>query len=220
MSNLSITGFSPQISWPWRGATATLRYEYSAPFVDSDGQVVLRGLHKDVACTVAGGVLSVPTHSIITTTDALVNPLVTLSARFRDASGASRDWLFQQFSIPEALTLPTAPTVIGALEIYNQGSELILPPDAYLTRDEVVALFNLLIAAFGALLGSGTVSLVNGAATVVLASVAANSKFHLTAQSPAIGSISVDTVTAGVGFTIRSTDPGDNVSVLWTRYIA
>lgn len=216
MSNLSITGFSPQINWPWRGATATLRYQYSDDFVDSAGQVVLRGLFKDVPCTVAAGVLSVPTHSIITTNDALVNPLVTCSARFYDAN-TKRAWLFEQFSIPQVLT-PS--TTIGALEVYNQGNELVLPPDAYLTRDQVVALFNLLIAAFGVLLGAGTVSLVNGVATVVLASVTANSKFHLTPQSPISGSVDVNTVTPGVGFTIRSTDAGDNASILWTRYIA
>jgi len=137
MSELTISSFNPQISWPYPGATATLRYQYSADFVDSDGQPVLRSLPKDVPCTVADGVLSVPSHTLITTNDAVVNPLVTLSARFLDARNTPRTWLFQNFSIPESLT-PT--TTIGDLEIYNQGSSLVLPPDAYLNRDEVIAL--------------------------------------------------------------------------------
>lgn len=136
MSELTISSFNPQISWPFPGATATLRYQYSADFVDSDNQPVLRGLYKDVACTVAAGVLSVPSHTVITTNDAVVNPLATLSAQLISARG-NKVWLFQQFSIPESLA-PT--TTIGDLEIYNQGSSLVLPPDAYLTRDEVIAL--------------------------------------------------------------------------------
>lgn len=136
MSELTISSFNPQISWPFPGATATLRYQYSADFVDSDGQPVLRNLPKDVPCTVAGEVLSVPSHTLITTNDARVNPLATVSAQLISARG-NKVSLFQQFSIPESLT-PT--TTIGDLEIYNQGSSLVLPPDAYLNRDEVIAL--------------------------------------------------------------------------------
>lgn len=138
MSTVQITGFQPQVTWPYLGSTATLRYQYSADFIDSAGQAVLRTLTQDVTCTVAGGVLSVPTHNIISTLDALVNPLVTLSAQFLDQSGARRTWLFTQFSIPT-----TTPTTIGALTIFNQGSSLVLPPDSYLNAQEVQNLISI-----------------------------------------------------------------------------
>lgn len=141
MSVLTLSAFQPGINWPYPGTTATLRYTYSADFVDSLGVPILRGLYKDVPCTVAGGVLSVAQHTLITTNDAMVNPLVTLSAQFLDERGAKRAWLFQQYQIPESLT-PT--TSIGALEVYNQGSSLVLPPDSYLNREQVIDLINLM----------------------------------------------------------------------------
>lgn len=143
MSVLTISSFIPQVSWPHGGSTATLRIKYSGDFVDSAGQQVLRGLHKDVACTIAAGVLTVPQFTLITTNDAQVNPLVTCSAQFFDSNASARDWLFQQFSIPESLT-PT--TNIGALAVYNLGISLVLPPDFYLNRDEVTSLALNLIA--------------------------------------------------------------------------
>lgn len=140
MSTVTISAFSPSINYPWPGTTATLRYTYSSDFVDSTGTPVMRGLYKDVACTVAGGVLTVPQHTIISTLDAMVNPLVTLSAQFLDEREAKRpnSWLFQQFQVPT-----TTPTTIGALIIFNQGSSLVLPPDSYLNAQEVQNLINL-----------------------------------------------------------------------------
>jgi len=146
MSVLTITTFQPQINWPYGGSTATLRIKYSANFTSSTGQPVLRGLFKDVPCTIAGGVLTVPDLTLITTNDALVNPLVTCSAQFFDSTGAGRDWLFQNFSIPQSLT-PSAS--IGSLFTYNQGAALVLPPSFYLNREQVVALVTTMLSALG-----------------------------------------------------------------------
>lgn len=142
MSVLTISSFQPQITWHHRGDTATLRYQYSSDFVDSLGQVVLRGLYKDIPCTIAGGVISVPSHTIITTNDALRNRLATLSARFYDERMAPRDWLFQQFQIPEMLT-PTC--TMGDLFIYNLIQDLVNPPDWYLSAIDVQNLINIAI---------------------------------------------------------------------------
>lgn len=146
MSSLIITTFQPQISWPYGGSTATLRIKYSANFTSSTGQAVLRGLFQNVPCTIAGGVLTVPEFSLITTNDAQINPLVTCSAQFIDSNQTPRDWLFQQFSIPQSLTPSCA---IAALFDYNQGAALVLPPDFYLDRDETVALITAMISAVG-----------------------------------------------------------------------
>lgn len=148
MSILTISTFQPQISWPFGGSTATLRIKYSANFTDSTGQQVLRGLYQDVPCTVAAGVLTVPPFTLITTNDAQVNPLVTCSAQFIDSNQTPRDWLFQGFSIPQSLT-PTA--TIAALQVYNQGKGLVLPPDFYLSRDETTQLVLALLASVGVL---------------------------------------------------------------------
>lgn len=169
MSTLIISSFSPQISWPYGGSTATLRIEYSADFVDSDGQLVLAGLYKDVPCTILDGVLTVPQFTVITTNDARVNPLVTCSARLYDHTGAKRDFVFNalgntQFVIPQSLTPSTN---ISALTVYNLGASLVLPPDAYLTLPETISLINSIFAGFG--LGPAT-DLVNG---IVRLSIAA-----------------------------------------------
>lgn len=148
MSTLTISTFQPQISWSYGGSTATLRIKYSANFTDSTGQQVLRGLYRDVPCTVAAGVLTVPAFPLITTNDAQVNPLVTCSAQFIDSNQSPRDWLFQQFSIPQSLT-PTS--TIAALAIYNLGKSLVLPPDFYLNRDETTQLVLALLASIGVL---------------------------------------------------------------------
>lgn len=142
MTTLQISAFQPQIHWPFPGSTATLRYTYSADFVDSLGQVVLRGLYKDIPCTVAGGVLNVPSHTIIVTNNALRNRLVTLSAQFLDARRAKQSWLFQGFQIPEMLA-PT--TTMGDLFIYNLIQDLVNPPDWYLNAVEVQNLINIAI---------------------------------------------------------------------------
>lgn len=138
MSVVTISAFSPGINWHWGGSTATLRYTYTSDFVDSTGTPILHGLYKDVPCTIAGGVISVPSHTVISTLDALVNPLVTLNAQYIDERGAKRAWQFQNFQVPT-----TTPTTMGALTIFNQGSSLVLPPDWYLNAIQVQNLINI-----------------------------------------------------------------------------
>lgn len=164
MSTLTILQFSPQVRWHFQGNTATLRIKYSDNFTDSDGQVVLHGLYQEVPCTVADGVLTVPTFSLITTNDARVNRLVTCSAQFFDANGSGRDWLFHDFSIPQSLT-PSCE--IAALITYNRGNTLISPPNFYLNRDQTAALIASMIAGVG--LGPAT----NIALGIVKLSIAA-----------------------------------------------
>lgn len=141
MATIQISGGQPQINWSWPGSTATLRYQYTTDFVNSANESVLRTLYKDVPCTVAGGVLTYPSHAIFSTLDALVNPLVTLNAQFLDARGTRRAWLFQNFQIPASPT----PTTIGALKIYNQGSSLVLPPTWYLSAVGVQSLIDIAV---------------------------------------------------------------------------
>lgn len=166
MSILTVQTFSPQVSWPYGGSTATLRIQYSADFTDSSGQQVLRGFVQNVSCTISGGVLTVPEFTLITTNDAQVNPLVTCSAKFVDSNNTNRDWLFQQFVIPQLLTPSCA---IAALFDYNQGKGLVLPPDFYLDRDETLALINAKLAELG--LGPATIL---DLGTVKLSAVAAD----------------------------------------------
>lgn len=149
MSSITIQSFSPPITWPYGGSTATLRITYSANFLDSTSQAVIRGLYRTVDCTISAGVLLVPVVPLITTNDALVNPLVTCSAQFFDSRGAARDWLFQGFQLPQLL----APSCsIGALFTYNQGSALPgSNTEFFLDRDETVALITAMLDAAGIL---------------------------------------------------------------------
>lgn len=146
MSSLTIATFSPQIKWRHGGSTATLRFKYSADFTSSDGQPVLRGLYDEVACTITNGVVTVPEFPLITTNDAQVNRLATCTAQFIDSNSTPRDWLFQNFVIPQSLTPACA---IATLFDYNQGSALVRPPTFYLSRDETTALVTSMLASLG-----------------------------------------------------------------------
>jgi hypothetical protein len=146
MSTLTILSFSPQINWHYGGSTATLRLKYSENFTDSSGQPVLRGLYQDVPCMVAGDVLTVPQFTLLTTNDALIGPNTKCSAQFFDSGGSGKDWLFQDFSIPQSLTPSCA---IGTLFTYNRGSTLQNPPNFYLNREQVVALVTTMLASLG-----------------------------------------------------------------------
>lgn len=205
MSSLEISAFQPQIHWPYPGSTATLRYQYSADFVDSQNQVVLRSLYKDVLCTVAGGVISVPTHSITTTNDALVNILTTLSARLYDARMSPRTWLFQQFQIPQMLA-PT--TTMGELFIYNLVKDLVNPPDWYLNAIDVQNLINIAVGtlnfASDVIYGRTRLSV---APVSAIDPVALGENDPRVANLPDFGGSDVDTLVASAVTTVTPSTP-------------
>lgn len=66
-------------------------------------------------------------------------------------------------------------------------------------------------------LPAGTVTLTGGTATVALSSITTGSLVYLTVQNPAgtVGSLYLNTLTAGTGFTIKSTSSSDTSTVAY-----
>lgn len=141
MSQIQISSFQPAPTFQYPGTTATLRLWYSRTFLDSQNNEVLggdglTGFYYEILCTVAGGVLTVPTFTITSTLDAN-DPTVTISAQVFDENSTPREFLFSGWAIPS-----TTPTTFGALWLLNKAKTLAFAPDAYLTRTDVIALVN------------------------------------------------------------------------------
>ena len=129
-----------------RGSTATLRINYARTFFDDDGIEIPGGtqnFYLSIPCTIntLTHVLSIPAFSLPVTTNSL-DVTNTANGRLYDARNTPRDWLFQQWSIPDSLA-PTA--TWDALDAYNAGNALLNPPDIYLTADETTRLFNAIV---------------------------------------------------------------------------
>ncbi|MFN2532118.1 MAG: hypothetical protein ABR555_12560 [Pyrinomonadaceae bacterium] len=154
MSTFTCAPFHPAVTWPFPGTTATLRLQYSAEFVDSANNVIVREFYKSVTCSISGGVITVPQFTLVTTNDALVNTLATCSARFYDQSGAPRAWLFQNFVIPQSLAVDgngdPVTSSMGALMAYNaRGAIISLARDTTLTRSEITSLIAAMLTSLG-----------------------------------------------------------------------
>lgn len=144
MANVTVNSFVLP-GYHYGGATATIRLYASLMWTDSAGTPHVGGSHEkwyqDIACTVAGTVVTVPQFVTQSTLDALDYPTVTITAVLFDHLGARRQVLFSGWSIPT-----TTPTTWAALKIFNMAQSLVLPPDFYLNRQQVIDLISSLLA--------------------------------------------------------------------------
>lgn len=201
----------------------TLEIYADETFDTSDGQTVLAGsVHngdfcKRVVCSVASNVLSIPAiEDIDTTEDALTNQQATYSAYIR---AAGRE------PIPWQLQFPLAPiTVQGALSVSWATIRIhaIGVIGRRLDADWQQHVSDLIAAAIagigeGVVVAKGTAVMAAGEATVTDFHVLSNSIIQLTGQDAGVrGSLFVLSRTPGVGFTINSSDGGDQGDVGWT----
>ncbi|MGA9771690.1 MAG: hypothetical protein WBV94_21850 [Blastocatellia bacterium] len=119
----SITVSSDTIAgWGHPDSAPRLRIFLNKPVVTSDSHVLQSGspqsnvFYKSVTCSVAGGVLSIPSFAIDSLTDALVGSDAKYSAWFYTASGQQIQSYrgFEAFSVP-----PVTPTTHAALLQFN-----------------------------------------------------------------------------------------------------
>lgn len=143
MSTLTLSSFTPP-NCQLTGSTATLRIYYQQDFVASDGTLVIGGavgsqnFYDEVACTIAGDVLTVPQFDLITTDD-IQSPLnldVPVTAVLYQGTTQIAT-IFSNYIIPVSL----APSCnIAALAIFNAALVITYPPSYFLTREQIVDL--------------------------------------------------------------------------------
>lgn len=132
------------------GSTATLRIYADKSFLTSDGDRINKSKvggavwYKDVACTVGGRVLTIPTFTIDSTTDSNV-PTAKYSAAILDANGAISDPdFFKHFYVPHDLG---SPLTFAMLFSVNQETVAHRPGQTY-TQEQINTIVANAIAGF------------------------------------------------------------------------
>jgi hypothetical protein len=127
--------------WDIGGTAATLYIYAHDDFVSSDGNPVVSGKfpyqnwrHK-IDCTIADGVLTVPSIEIESTTNA-DDPSVRFVAVLIDQTGVRRNFIVKRFRVPHTLG---ATITWSQIKIYNNAQQEDLPP-TYYTAEQVNAL--------------------------------------------------------------------------------
>jgi hypothetical protein len=105
------------------GNTAKIRLYSSGAWTDSDGvphvagnPASATGFYQEITCTVSGTNLVVPQFTTPSTTNAVQNNSVRITAVLWDHRGVRRDTLFANWAIPH-----TTPTTWTALAVYNSA---------------------------------------------------------------------------------------------------
>lgn len=134
------------------GETAQVWWWYSKFYVDSDGMPVLWDVANPTSwyhitdCTILNNVLTVPATTLTTTTDGTPNTSL-LTARVIDENGTPREYLFQNWQIPDALT-PAC--TFATLQQHNLAVSPVNAISAYLTRQQVEIMIQDAITGSGA----------------------------------------------------------------------
>jgi hypothetical protein len=124
--------------WNYGGSTATLRVTLNSQFVDSDGATWNPGpaFTKIVTCTVASRVVTCPSFTRASTTDAQVNRLALYTGKLYDAGGSLRATVFENYQLPVSMGVTIS---LAQWHVYNNGLQLQNPPATYLSQDQVQA---------------------------------------------------------------------------------
>jgi hypothetical protein len=219
MSLLTIAGWNPYPAFQYPNVPTVVRIWYDQTFIASDGEQVIgsqvgsQGFFKEVACTIVGGQLNIPSFTLITTDDQLPQGSQQATATAVIYQGSTRgQTLFSGFTIPNGF-LPSC--TIADLTIFNQAQSLVFEFPQYLNREQVIALISSRIPS--SVVRAGNAILVGGLVVVNSAFVTSVSIIGAIGQdADAGGDMSIIDRTPGVSFTIESSNPADFGVVGWT----
>lgn len=211
--------------WPWGGAAAHLYVYSSSDWLDENGIYHLKGIEgskQDVyqpfdATVVSRTLLFADGMSIAPTTTSPDRPGVRLTGVLFDEGLKQRKTLFRSWQFPDDLN----PLTFEALAIYNAGRKRRFDPK-YLNEDQILALLDAAID--GIVLqnmptAQGLAVMVDGSVVVAEALTTAFSRVVPVAQDDGVsGSLRISARTAGVSFTIQSSNDGDNGYVAWVMF--
>lgn len=187
------------------------------------GDTVANLLYLPTVCSVAAGILSVPTVSQINTTeDSPDNQRATYSAWLLTTNQQPILWL-QTFSIPTSPIVPPAAMSWTELRIHKAGILARDQTDTY-TKQQVRDLIEIAIAeALGesGILAKGVATMTAGVAAVSTVAVTPSSNIQLTGQDSGVsGTLYVSDRVPASGFTISSGNGADDGSVAWIIFAA
>lgn len=203
-------------SFPYGGATLSLRLFSRLTWTDETGKVRLRGRPgPGTPCEIFPGVVDnqagiVTAFNFPPTVTSPDRPRVRITGVLFDSNGRQRDPLFRNWRFPSG----QAQISFADLTIFNAA----LPrrfADRYATIDQVLAY---IAGAVGAaqIKAHGIAQMVDGQVTVPLGIVTVNSRVIATGQDENVsGALRAENYVAGAGFDIVSTNGADSGQVLW-----
>lgn len=141
-STITVSATTINASSSYPGTTCTLRIYSSITFTAADGTTVMAGtpgsgaFFKSINCTISNGVISVPSFTLPSTTDALDNQNARYTAIFFDSKGVKRDTFFADFPLTN-----TFGSVItwAQIRIYKAGTQPLIDTSVY-TKTQTDAL--------------------------------------------------------------------------------
>lgn len=150
MSLITITSFTVQPTTSITGNSCVLRLWYNYSFLDSSGQYVQGGTATTgnqirVDCTIASGVITVPSFSLYSTLDSQVPypQSINISASFFKGNSNTGTTPFNQIGTPPQWIVPNdlgGSISFAEWTIANQRIVLANPPQTFYTAAEVDAL--------------------------------------------------------------------------------
>lgn len=147
MASIQISEFQPP-DVHLDGSTAKLRIYCDGDWTDSLGVPHLSspinsktGFFQEIDLTITGTVLTIPAFTTYSTLDARQNSAVKFTGIIFDEADTPQHTLFENWFIPIS---PTT-TTWDALQIINQGQQLIWPPSTYLNAVGVQQLIDAVI---------------------------------------------------------------------------
>lgn len=217
-NSIQVSSFQlPDVNYS--GAIVTLRRYYTVNWTDQDGVLHLAGrpgsrtdAFDEIDCTLANHTLTVPAFTAAVTLFNGANPYAREVWQLWDQANKARNIITGDsgWFIPDSPN----PTTRSILEIINQGQFLLWPPNIYLNEVGVLALIEAHLRTLGV---SGIATMSSGVAVIPRTTMTAGGAARGSALTPMTGALYAD-IDPGVGFSIISTDGGDEGDILWTAY--
>lgn len=116
------------------GSTCTLRIYANPTFTASDGTTVMGSVppsgsfYKSVPCTISGGVITIPSFTLHSTTDAIDNQNARYTAIFYDSKGVRRDTFLADFTVPSSFG---ANVTWAQIKLFKAGSQPFRDTNVY-----------------------------------------------------------------------------------------
>lgn len=197
----AISAFQLEESWPWGGATFSLRLFYTQTWTDTDGKVHLQGdPGAGSPCKICPGTIAGTTATVLSfdhspTVTSPDRPRVRVNGALFDADGRFRKMLFESWQVPN----DTDPLTWKFWSVWNRGKVARLA-DKYLNRTQIYALLGEFI---GAVLPGSDVVL--GALFLSAAPLdAARPEALSTSDARVALETGIDTLVSGEGTTVLS----------------
>jgi hypothetical protein len=202
----------------------TLEIYADEPFDTSDGKSVPAGnvQQRDFLHSVVGSIVDGELHwpqitGIYSTEDSLNNQTATYSAYMRVQGREPIPWL-ERFSIPPLTRPELSSWSWSFLRIYKNGVRARRDSEVWTKQQVQAAIDATILSLITAAIRTGLTAMVDGVANVIAPEVLVTSRVFAFSMDPGVtGALRIEQadIAEEEGFTIRSTNEGDNGAVVW-----